>query len=184
MKALTNMVDRERLIAFLGQRDHVLTLMEGFSKAGKQRSLEDFDVLAKAWERGDVSTSLVIASKNEAVCFITRHLALRCMTAWPASDWKKFQDGLGAEEFLFFLYDETSCFYDTPLHPKLASGIGKEFVQGLQAQIASQKKEKGWQPKLPAFMHCDLAERLLATLADDEEMLAPPEKPGPGKPKR
>ncbi len=182
MVALKEMVDRERLIAFLGQRDHVMTLMEGFSSKGKERSLEDFDVLVKAAERGDIESALIIASKNEACCFVARHLAVREMNAWPEAEWKKLQNELSAEELLFFLQDdEKSCFWELPLQAKLAKGLSKDFLKGLEAQVDSQKKSPDWQPKPPAFMHRDLAEKLLALCADDE--IIPASKPKP-KPRR
>jgi hypothetical protein len=183
MKALTNMVDRERLIAFFGQRDHVMTLMEGFSSKGKERALEDFDVLVKAWERGEVPNSLVVFAKNEACCFIARHLATSYMNSWSDGDWKKLQGELSAEELLFFLReDETNCFFELPLQERLRKGLTKDNVEGLKAQLASQKKEAGWQPKPPAFIHRDLAERLLKELEADEIIPASKPKPPPARP--
>jgi hypothetical protein len=183
MKALTDMVDRERLIAFFGQRDHVLTLMEGFSSKGKERALEDFDVLAKAWERGEVASSLVIAAKNEACCFIARHLVVTQTGTWSDLEWKKLRDGLKAEDLLFFLQEnEACCFFELPQQARLRKGLTKEIIQGLQLQLANQKKSEGWQSKPPAFIHRELAERLLSTMESDE--IIPTSRPKPPRPKR
>ena len=77
--------------------------------------------------------------------------------------------------------DEKSCFWELPLQAKLAKGLSKDFLKGLEAQVDSQKKSPDWQPKPPAFMHRDLAEKLLALCADDE--IIPASKPKP-KPRR
>jgi len=174
MKALANLTDRERSMAFYGQRNDVLILMEAFSQKGKQREQDDYDLMVKGVDRDEIDYASLIQARAEACQFIAEHVINTTMAKASDTEWKELRAKLTPESLIFLLESPNSCLAENPLRQKLSLGLAPIEIKGIKEKLNVATKLPGFVAAQPAMMHREL---ILLLTPDPIE-----KKPDPGKP--
>lgn len=160
MKALANLTDRERSICLYGDRPSILVLMEAFSQKGKQREQDDYDLMLKSVERGDIDLASIVQAKTEASQFIAEHILNTAMAKASDADWRALRSKLKPETLVFLLESPFSCLVDNPLRNKLGKGLAAIELKSIKEKLLSTEKLPGYKATQPALMHRELIELL------------------------